>query len=784
MKSSILQKISSIGIILAVMFTWQTQPAFAANKIGSVTLGVQTPSPVTAGNAATFAVTINRGSNGDLTTALSITTALPAGVAALFSPASVDFATNQAATAISTLTFTTTNVAAAGTVPFTVKAENTKGDPADFTTTNGSLVIATAVADTTPPVISAHSNITGQQASSSTGAAVAYTSPSTTDNVDSASTATCTPASGAIFPLGVNTVTCNAQDTAGNSAVPTTFTISVVDTTAPSFTVHPDVNAVASDSDGAIVSYTNPVATDAVDSTVTIDCLLASGSLFPVGTTEVNCTATDDYNNVSSTSFDVIVAAPPASGRTITSTITPITVVASTTQSFTITLANTSSTAEQVNFASISVPNGFTINGPIILGGSSTNWTGDFQADTINLSQGGITGLISGENLTATFSGTAPAATGAAEWTTQAWTSTDQSGSTFSLTGIQPITTVIPVPALTGLIEGLVFIDSNGNGEKDLGEEGVTDQIITLSSSEEDAITTTTDASGNYSFTALADGTYTVCQTMESDWFQSLPVSGADCTDSLGFSATISDGNGIADLAFGNYQKGSIAGVVFNDSNNNGLQDENESGLSGRTLNLFASSDTETPIATVDSAIEGSYAFMNVSPGDYIIKEVVPSGWDQTAPANPSQYDISITSAQTAVSKNFGNKLSGNGSSGGSSTPTTPASTEPGQVLGENTKNPEEETQDSTDEAEVETPSITNSPANPLPRTFTSFTAEDQGQILGISTENASGINEAQAQETANDNPTEEPRSISWWWFLILILLICSIYYVYRRRKE
>ncbi|MDH3385420.1 MAG: HYR domain-containing protein, partial [Nitrosopumilus sp.] len=82
--------------------------------------------------------------------------------------------------------------------------------------------------DTEPPVIAAHSDVNAA-ATSPSGATVSYTSPTTTDNVDAPGVATCSPLSGTTFAIGITTVTCNATDAAGNSAIPTTFNVIVSD---------------------------------------------------------------------------------------------------------------------------------------------------------------------------------------------------------------------------------------------------------------------------------------------------------------------------------------------------------------------------------------------------------------------------------------------------------------------------------------------------------------------------------------------------------------------------
>ncbi|WP_110084957.1 HYR domain-containing protein [Streptomyces sp. NRRL WC-3549] len=74
-----------------------------------------------------------------------------------------------------------------------------------------------------------------------------------------------------------------------------TISITVNDVNAPVVTVD-DRIARAEDEDGARISYT-ATATDAQDGTLPVTCTPASGSLFPVGTTTVTCSATDAAGN-------------------------------------------------------------------------------------------------------------------------------------------------------------------------------------------------------------------------------------------------------------------------------------------------------------------------------------------------------------------------------------------------------------------------------------------------------------------------------------------------------
>ena len=163
------------------------------------------------------------------------------------------------------------------------------------------------VRDTTRPVIGSHDDEV-REATGPDGAVVSYTAPATIDVVDVGLVATCLPASGATFALGAHTVTCNATDGSGNAATPTTFTVTVRDTTAPAITAHADVNVTAAANSSALVTYTDPTAQDLVDGTRPVSCVLASGNSFPVGATTVTCSASDIRGNTATRTFKVNVS--------------------------------------------------------------------------------------------------------------------------------------------------------------------------------------------------------------------------------------------------------------------------------------------------------------------------------------------------------------------------------------------------------------------------------------------------------------------------------------------
>jgi hypothetical protein len=161
------------------------------------------------------------------------------------------------------------------------------------------------IVDTTAPVIAGHSDVIAE-ATGSAGANVSYTSPRATDAVDSNVNVSCSPASGSKFSLGNTTVTCTATDAAGNDAQPTTFKVTVEDTTPPALNLPSNITEEATGPNGNVVAY-NATSTDLVDGSVNVNCTPASGGTFHIETTTVNCSATDAAGNTSRDSFTVKV---------------------------------------------------------------------------------------------------------------------------------------------------------------------------------------------------------------------------------------------------------------------------------------------------------------------------------------------------------------------------------------------------------------------------------------------------------------------------------------------
>lgn len=90
--------------------------------------------------------------------------------------------------------------------------------------------------------------------------------------------------------------------------------VSPEDTTAPVITVPAPITVAATSPAGAPVSY-EVSATDVDDPVASLSCAPPSGSIFPIGTTTVSCTASDSHGNAAAAGFSVTVtdtSTPPA----------------------------------------------------------------------------------------------------------------------------------------------------------------------------------------------------------------------------------------------------------------------------------------------------------------------------------------------------------------------------------------------------------------------------------------------------------------------------------------
>lgn len=164
--------------------------------------------------------------------------------------------------------------------------------------------------DTEAPSIVAPANVIQGNDPGLASAKVAVGSPVASDLCSAVTVSSARSDGAAIdapYPVGVTTITWTAKDAALNSAS-ANQTITVEDREAPVFasTALSVLTVNATSPAGALVNFDLPAATDNVKVT-SLSCEPASGSLFPIGSKDVLCTASDAAGNSSTKSFSVNV---------------------------------------------------------------------------------------------------------------------------------------------------------------------------------------------------------------------------------------------------------------------------------------------------------------------------------------------------------------------------------------------------------------------------------------------------------------------------------------------
>lgn len=202
-----------------------------------------------------------------------------------------------------------------GTATVTCSVSDGAGNP-------NSCSFTVTIADTQAPTLNCPANLTKATDANQCSAVVAYTVPTASDNCSGVGAVNCTPASGATFPKGTTTVSCNVMDASGNSSS-CSFTVTVNDTQNPALTCPANISkATDANQCTAVVTYTTPAASDNCPNLGSVNCSPVSGTAFPKGVTTVACSVSDASNNQSACSFTVTISDTQAPTLTCPANIT------------------------------------------------------------------------------------------------------------------------------------------------------------------------------------------------------------------------------------------------------------------------------------------------------------------------------------------------------------------------------------------------------------------------------------------------------------------------------
>jgi serine-aspartate repeat-containing protein C/D/E len=204
-------------------------------------------------------------------------------------------------------------------------------------------------------------------------------------------------------------------------------------------------------------------------------------------------------------------------------------------------------------------------------------------------------------------------------------------------------------------LSGQVFVDHNQNGIRDAGEPSIAGVVIRLINQAGLTVATaTTDAAGRYSFDGLEAGVYAVHQVQPAGYLQGGQRAGSgggvDTSADIISQIAVGAGASLIDYDFFELLPGSIAGIVFVDSNMNCIQEPSEPGLAGVRIDLLNASGIV--IASTTTNEFGQYIFVGLRPGNYGVRQYQPAGYfqgGQIAPATGGDTSVEDLITQIIV---------------------------------------------------------------------------------------------------------------------------------------
>ena len=170
-------------------------------------------------------------------------------------------------------------------------------------------------------------------------------------------------------------------------------------------------------------------------------------------------------------------------------------------------------------------------------------------------------------------------------------------------------------------LSGKVYYDANESSSFDNGEDPFKDITVELIGADGSVVATTkTDADGNYSFTGLDAGTYTVKVTKAGEIAELTQTEDPDGTkDNVSGTITLNADNPVREnVNFGYIKKHAISGNVYLDQNRDKTKNTGDIDLSGVTVKLLDKDGNVVGTTTTDA--DGNYSFTGLNDGTYTVQ--------------------------------------------------------------------------------------------------------------------------------------------------------------------
>ena len=173
-----------------------------------------------------------------------------------------------------------------------------------------------------------------------------------------------------------------------------------------------------------------------------------------------------------------------------------------------------------------------------------------------------------------------------------------------------------------GRIGDLVWEDLNCNGIREAGEPGISGMTIRLEGvdlfSNIIDLSTTSDVNGNYIFENIKPGSYKVVFDVPANY---------EFSQAMVNVLTLVSGQQVLTIDAPFFRRATLGDFVWNDLNDNGLQDANEHGLAG--IKVVLTSNSTVPPIMVDTLtdVTGKYLFDKLKPSNYDVQFEIPTGY-------------------------------------------------------------------------------------------------------------------------------------------------------------
>ncbi|HDH7002046.1 TPA: carboxypeptidase regulatory-like domain-containing protein, partial [Staphylococcus aureus] len=192
-------------------------------------------------------------------------------------------------------------------------------------------------------------------------------------------------------------------------------------------------------------------------------------------------------------------------------------------------------------------------------------------------------------------------------------------------------------------IGNYVWEDTNKNGVQELGEKGVGNVTVTVFDNNTNTKVgeAVTKEDGSYLIPNLPNGDYRVEFSNLPKGYEVTPSKQGNNEelDSNGLSSVITvNGKDNLSADLGIYKpKYNLGDYVWEDTNTNGIQDQDEKGISGVTVTL--KDENGNVLKTVTTDADGKYKFTDLDNGNYKVEFTTPEGYTPTTVTSGSDIE-------------------------------------------------------------------------------------------------------------------------------------------------